>query len=96
MGIQHKGIYRVVRPFACIQLKQNTSKGRTKLLCGSHENTHDDKQKIPHVILMQYTWVLYLLGHCLLFKLISFIVFNSCILFLKLTLKAEQQKHSNS
>lgn len=24
MGIQHKGIYGVVRPFACIQLKQNT------------------------------------------------------------------------
>lgn len=84
MGIQHKGICRAVRPFACIQLKQNTSKGRTKPLCGSHENTHDGKQKITHVVLVLYTWVLFLLGHCLLFKFISFIVFNSCVLFLKL------------
>lgn len=84
MGIQHKDVYRVVRPFACIQLKKNTSKGRAKVLSGSHENIHDGKQKVTHVILILYTWVLFLLGQCLLFKFISFLVFNSCVLFLKL------------
>lgn len=67
MGIQHKGIYRVVRPFACIQLKQNTSKGRTKLLCSSHENAHDGKQKITHVILVLYAYLVFFSGDCLLF-----------------------------
>lgn len=69
MGIQHKGIYRVVRPFACIQLKQNTSKGRTKLLCSSHENTHDGKQKITHVILVLYACCFFLFGRLLAFKI---------------------------